>query len=84
MSEKFERIQLNDEQVEHVAGGVIMYKATTAGCYLYSIFDKETKFSFQFKDIDAIDAVCLQFSNEGKSDAETIEYLMSQGLCQPM
>lgn len=85
MSDKFERTQLNDEQVENVAGGVIMWQCIQGDdYYLYSSKDRNTKYACQFKDLRTIDGIIAQYNAEKKSDQECIDYLISQGLCSPM
>ena len=85
MSEKFERTQLNDEQVENVAGGVVMYQCIqNDDYYLYSTKDRDTKYSCVFKDLKAIDAIIGQYNRERKPDADIIGRLLSEGLIQPM
>lgn len=84
MSEKFvERVQLEDEQVANIAGGMIFYSRKQGRTpYLYSSSDRSNKFSFDLADLETIDGL-LQRDYAGKSDAECIELLLAQNLIHP-
>ena len=84
MSENLERVQLDDEIVEAVAGGKVVYRANrNGGSYLWSKPNPDVKYAFDFDNLDAI-VLYLHGDAVGQDDQITIDYLLSNGLVTPM
>ena len=83
MSDKFERVQLTEDQEELIAGGRIVYRATRDnGSYLWSKSNPDVKYAFDYQQLYVIQ-VTIDCECAGKSDDYIISYLMSQNLIVP-
>ena len=78
MADNFERVQLEDDQVQTIAGGTLQYLATKTEKKLWSDEDPNTVYTFN-KAIDIVKYLAVN-ALEDKPDSEQIAALLGAGL----
>lgn len=75
------RIQLNDEDVELVAGGNVLYKCTTTERYAWGSHNPDVKYGFTSK--KAMLAF-IQANYDYYGEAGIFQALINEGICYPL
>lgn len=82
MSDKFERVQLNEEQEELVAGGkLVVVSGQYTGYYLYPKGNEENRYDFAKENLRSVKVEID--GHPDASDDELIQLLLGMGLIYP-
>lgn len=81
MSEENKRVELNDDQVEAVAGGNILYVCTATEAYAYGSHNPDVKYGFSSRKA-MVKFVAENYDLYG--EAGTLQAMVAAGIVWPL